>query len=146
MATALKPKGSGIPQASEEEVRQQLAVQQFSSAQREVQMLATRIAEMDMQKSEMEQVIEILKSVPKDRKTWYSVDGVLVEMTADTVIPKLYEQKAHLSKQIDQVTKDVDNKKEMLADFAIKQKLVVPVYKDDKKNKNKKLDTVDEDK
>eukprot|EP00486_Rosalina_sp_Unknown_P007158 CAMPEP_0201574992 /NCGR_PEP_ID=MMETSP0190_2-20130828/19879_1 /ASSEMBLY_ACC=CAM_ASM_000263 /TAXON_ID=37353 /ORGANISM="Rosalina sp." /LENGTH=134 /DNA_ID=CAMNT_0048004031 /DNA_START=62 /DNA_END=463 /DNA_ORIENTATION=- len=124
---------ANIPQASEDEVRQQLAVQQFSAAQREVQMLATRVAEMEMQSSEMEQVIEILKTVPKDRRTWYSVDGVLVEMTAGQTIPKLYEQRAHLSKQIDDVTKDVDNKKEMLADFAIKQKLVVPVYKDDKK-------------
>ena len=122
-AEAKSNANAAIPQASEEEVRQQLAVQQFSAAQREVQMLATRVAEMEMQKSEMEQVIEILKTVPKDRRTWYSVDGVLVEMTADETIPKLHEQKAYLSKQIDDVSKDVDNKKEMLADFAIKTEI-----------------------
>ena len=128
---------STIPQASDEEMRQQIAVQQFTSAQREVQMLATRIHEMEMQQSEIAQVMEILKSVPKSRRTWFSVDGVLVEMTAHTVMPKLFEQKAHLSKQIDDVTKDVDNKKTMLADFAIKEKLVVPVYKDaNKKNQS----------
>ena len=37
----------------------------------------------------------------------------------------------------------------MLADFAIKQKLITPVYKDDKKGGSKgdkKLDTISEDK
>eukprot|EP00485_Elphidium_margaritaceum_P009087 CAMPEP_0202688306 /NCGR_PEP_ID=MMETSP1385-20130828/3828_1 /ASSEMBLY_ACC=CAM_ASM_000861 /TAXON_ID=933848 /ORGANISM="Elphidium margaritaceum" /LENGTH=132 /DNA_ID=CAMNT_0049343243 /DNA_START=12 /DNA_END=410 /DNA_ORIENTATION=+ len=124
---------STIPQANEEEVRQQLAVQQFSAAQRELQALASRLAEMEMQKTEMEQVLEILKSAPKNRRAWYSVDGVLVEMTAETVIPRLYEQSAHVSKSIDDLSKDVDNKKEILADFAIKEKLVVPVYKDQSK-------------
>ena len=124
-----------IPQASEDEVRQQLAMQQFSQAQKEVQMLATRCAEMQLQQSEIEQVMEILKSVPKERRCWYSVDGVLVEMTADTVLPKLFEQKAHVLKKIDEVSKDVDNKNDMLAEFAIKNKLVKPIYKDDNKNK-----------
>eukprot|EP01083_Nonionella_stella_P028097 77365_1 len=132
---ASQKKSAGLPQMNEEEMRQQLAVQQFSSAQREVQMLAGRVAEMGIQKSEIEQVMGILKSVPKERRTWFSVDGVLVEMTAHTVIPKLMEQAGHLSKQIHDVSKDVDNKQNMLADFAIKEKLVVPVYKDEKKNR-----------
>ena len=137
---------ANIPQVSDEEMRQQIAVQQFTSAQREVQMLATRIHEMEMQQSEMSQVMEILKSVPKTRRTWFSVDGVLVEMTAHTVLPKLYEQKAHLQKQIDDTTKDVENKKTMLADFAIKEKLVVPVYKDgkQKQSKNTQLNSIKE--
>merc|ERR1712130_716078 len=101
-------------------MRQQLAVQQFSSAQREVQTLATRVAEMEMQKSEMNQVIEILKSVPKDRRTWFSVDGVLVEMTAHTVIPRLMEQRAHLNKSIEEVSNDVDQKKKYVGRFCDK--------------------------
>merc|ERR1712129_474601 len=75
-------------------------------------------------------VMDILKTVPKSRRAWVSVDGVLVEMTAHTVLPKLYQQKSHFAKQIDDVAADVELKKTMLADFAIKEKLVVPVYKD----------------
>ena len=74
-----------IPQMNEEEVRQQLAVQQFSSAQRQVQALSGRVLEMEMQRSEIAQVIEILKAVPKERRTWYSQDGVLVEMTLRSI-------------------------------------------------------------
>merc|ERR1712228_279118 len=103
------------------------------------------MGEMDMQKSEMEQVIAILKTVPKDRRTWFSQDGVLIEMTADTVIPKLMDQKALLCKQIDDTSKDVDNKQNLLADFAIKEKLVTPVYKEGlKKRKGKQLPPISE--
>eukprot|EP01084_Bolivina_argentea_P247946 414777_1 len=94
---------------------------------------------MQLNQSEIEQVMEILKSAPKDRRCWYSVDGVLVEMTADTILPKLFERKAHVLKEIDEITKDVDRKQGMLADFAIKNKLIKPVYKNDPKNKKSQI-------
>ena len=144
---ASEEKAPVIPQVSEEEMRQQLAMQNFTRGQKEVQMLATRAAEMEMQKTEMEQVIEILKSVPKDRRTWFSQDGILIEMTAHTVIPKLMDQKALLCKQMDDTSKEVDSKQNLLADFAIKEKLITPVYKegDKKKPKGRQLPAVSED-
>lgn len=143
---AEEQKAPAIPNVSEEEMRQQIAMQNFTRGQKEVQMLATRAAEMEMQKSEMEQVIEILKTVPKDRRTWFSQDGILIEMTADTTIPRLMDQKAMLCKQIDDTSKDVDSKQNLLADFAIKEKLITPVYKDDKnKPKGKQLPAVSEE-
>ncbi|ETO10031.1 hypothetical protein RFI_27345 [Reticulomyxa filosa] len=55
--------------------------------------------------------MEILKSVPRSRKCWYSKDGILTEMTVDEVLPVLHNNIISLQKAIDDNVKEVEMKR-----------------------------------
>lgn len=116
---------SGLSKVENEEaLQQQLALQQFSAAQTEISQLSQQISEFEIEKKEMEEVMSLVKKVEKERKCFYNVDGILIEMTADDVLPKLHENIMYLTRQVDTLAKECETKQTLLADFAIKKGLV----------------------
>lgn len=117
---------------------QSYAINQFTSGQQQIQIIANKLLEMEMKQKEAEQVIQILTKVPKERRCWYSMDGILIEMTVDEVLPKLFDNLAILKRDINSMAKEIDSKKDMLAEYALRQKLIQPIYKTGTTNPNLK--------
>ncbi|PVD26923.1 hypothetical protein C0Q70_12071 [Pomacea canaliculata] len=100
MSVSKTPKGKSQEQiiAGFQELRQQQRV------------VASRIAEVEMDMKEHELVIETLKEVAPERRCFRMVGGVLVERTVGDVLPALSTNKEQMAKFVENMTKQLEAK------------------------------------
>jgi len=69
----------------------ELIIQTYKDMNNEVQRLTQKINELTMEKDEHRLVIDTLKELEGDRKTFRMIGGVLVERTVSEVLPSVQE-------------------------------------------------------
>ncbi|CRG90259.1 prefoldin subunit 2 [Talaromyces islandicus] len=91
------------PQVS---VRKQQELQlQYSNYKNALQTMAQRIGDIEQETEEHKLVIETLEPLPKERKCFRMINGVLVERTIDEVLPSLKTNADGLKQVLDELLK-----------------------------------------
>ncbi|KAI9594381.1 Prefoldin subunit-domain-containing protein [Syncephalis fuscata] len=85
--------------------------QVYNVMKQELQQLAQKISELEMEKEEHGLVLDTIEPLDKDRKCFRLVGGVLVERTVSDVLPALKINHEGITKAIEQLTDDY-NKRE----------------------------------
>ena len=104
----------------EAQIQREYALRQFMTVQNEIRVQSGQIATMEIEKKECEEVLKILNSINNpERRCWYSIDGTLVEMNIREVLPRLNNDLHLKTNDIQTLTKQVEKKQSLLAQFAI---------------------------
>ncbi|KKA17796.1 hypothetical protein T310_8264 [Rasamsonia emersonii CBS 393.64] len=78
---------------------------QYSNFKNTLQQLAQKIGDIEQEAEEHKLVLETLEPLPKDRKCFRMVNGVLVERTIQDVIPALKTNAEGLKQVLDELVK-----------------------------------------
>ncbi|RKP05717.1 Prefoldin [Thamnocephalis sphaerospora] len=92
----------------------------YNTMKQELQQLAQKISELEMEKEEHTVVIETIEPLDKDRKCFRLVGGVLVERTVADVLPAL---KTNCDGINDVIEKLMEQHKKRDEEFQIFQKM-----------------------
>ncbi|QKX53484.1 uncharacterized protein TRUGW13939_00563 [Talaromyces rugulosus] len=96
------------PQVS---VRKQQELQlQYSNYKNALQTMAQKIGDIEQETEEHKLVIETLEPLPKERKCFRMINGVLVERTIDDILPSLKTNADGLKQVLDELLKQYKTK------------------------------------
>ena len=116
-----KPTMSGEVAAAEAAKPEQLSQEQlqmkYSYLKQEYDQYAQKIAEMDNEKHEHQLVLKALEPLEATRKCYRSINGVLVERTADQVIPTIKDSIEKLDEVLQKLNAQAASKNKELQDF-----------------------------
>jgi prefoldin subunit 2 len=88
----------------------ELIISTYKSMTNECQQLTTKISELTMEKEEHRLVLETLKKLEPERKTFRLLNGVLVEHSVGEVTPTVEENFEGIVKLIDVVNETLSKK------------------------------------
>ncbi|KAJ2451065.1 Cochaperone prefoldin complex subunit [Coemansia sp. RSA 2336] len=103
---------SGKSGPSEQELR--IKANQYSS---ELKQLAGKIGELESELNEHHLVIETISKVPKERKCFRLVNGVLIERTVNEVLPALKTNEEGIKSTIKQLTEQYQKRDKEFMEF-----------------------------
>ncbi|KAJ3352307.1 hypothetical protein AMAG_06711 [Allomyces macrogynus ATCC 38327] len=92
-------------------------VAQFQAMKQDLQSLASKLGELEMDKEEHTLVIDSIKPLPKDRKCFRLVGGVLMERTVAEVLPALEANLDGINSVIKQLVTTYKTKEEAMQAF-----------------------------
>ncbi|RPA84794.1 hypothetical protein BJ508DRAFT_374112 [Ascobolus immersus RN42] len=102
-------------QVSPAALRKQQELQNvYSNYKQTLQTLAQKIGEVEAESDEHRLVLDTLTPLPKERKCFRLVNGVLLEKTVGEVVPDLTTQKEGLAKVLETLVKDYKKKESEL--------------------------------
>ncbi|PYH37927.1 putative prefoldin subunit 2 [Aspergillus neoniger CBS 115656] len=100
--------------------RQQAELQlQYSNYKNTLQQLAQKIGDIEQEAEEHKLVIETLDPLPKDRKCFRMVNGVLVERTVEDVLPSLKTNSDGLKQVLEELLKQYKSKQTDLDNWKV---------------------------
>eukprot|EP00158_Paraphelidium_tribonemae_P009454 Partr_v1_DN28871_c0_g1_i1_m33287 putative prefoldin subunit 2 len=108
------------PQPSEEQI-----VGVFKQMRAELQRLAIKIGDLEMEKEEHRLVSETLEPLEKSRKCWRLMNGVLVERSVAEVLPSLKENQTNISTLLDRLVKTYKEKDKEVNEYQQKYKIKI---------------------
>ncbi|KAL8745088.1 MAG: hypothetical protein Q9190_002735 [Brigantiaea leucoxantha] len=85
--------------------KQQELQQQYTNYKNSLQQLAQRIGDVEQEAEEHKLVLDTLQPLPKDRKCFRMINGVLVERTVKDVTPALVTNSEGLKKVLEELVK-----------------------------------------
>ncbi|KAI4205624.1 MAG: hypothetical protein LQ346_001408 [Caloplaca aetnensis] len=85
--------------------KQQELQQQYTTYKSNLQQLAEKVGNVEQETEEHKLVLETLTPLPKDRKCFRMINGVLVERTVKDVLPALQTNADGLKKVLDELVK-----------------------------------------
>eukprot|EP00002_Diphylleia_rotans_P006398 TRINITY_DN1578_c0_g1_i1.p1 TRINITY_DN1578_c0_g1~~TRINITY_DN1578_c0_g1_i1.p1 ORF type:complete len:135 (-),score=41.22 TRINITY_DN1578_c0_g1_i1:229-633(-) len=100
-------------------------IQKFQTLRSEVQTLSQKIAELDSERSEHALVLDATASLPKDRKCYRLVGGVLVERTLAEVMPAVEKNRDQIATVVKQLSETLQRKQEELNTHVVKYKISI---------------------
>ncbi|RAK86175.1 prefoldin subunit 2 [Aspergillus costaricaensis CBS 115574] len=105
--------------------RQQELQLQYSNYKNTLQQLAQKIGDIEQEAEEHKLVIETLDPLPKDRKCFRMVNGVLVERTVEDVLPSLKTNSDGLKQVLEELLKQYKSKQADLDNWKKKNNIQV---------------------
>ncbi|RAL09857.1 putative prefoldin subunit 2 [Aspergillus homomorphus CBS 101889] len=105
--------------------KQQELQLQYSNYKNTLQQLAQKIGDIEQEAEEHKLVIETLEPLPKDRKCFRMVNGVLVERTVEDVLPSLKTNSDGLKQVLDELLKQYKSKQSDLDNWKKKNNIQV---------------------
>ncbi|KAJ1985569.1 Cochaperone prefoldin complex subunit [Dimargaris cristalligena] len=111
---------SGAKRPSDQEI-----VAQFNGMKQELQSIAQKVGELEMEVDEHKLVIDTMKPMNNDRKCFRLVGGVLVERTVGEVLPALTTNFDGIKSIIDQLLQTYKKKEEEMNTFQKKYNIRV---------------------
>lgn len=103
---------------------QELA-QQFNAQKQELQSIAAKISELEMERDEHKLVIDTIEPLSSDRKCFRLIGGVLVERTVADVLPQVTSNLDGIKQMIEQLLKTYKTKELAHQEFQKKHNIVV---------------------
>ncbi|KAL1971916.1 hypothetical protein VTN31DRAFT_2004 [Thermomyces dupontii] len=85
---------------------------QYNNYKNALQQLAQKIGDIEQEAEEHKLVIDTLEPLPKDRKCFRLINGVLVERTIEDVIPSLRTNADGLKKVLEELMKQYKARQE----------------------------------
>ena len=85
---------------------------QYTNYKNTLQSLAQKAGELEQEIEEHKLVTETLQPLPKDRKCFRLINGVLVERTVETVLPALQTNSDGLKKVLEELLKQYKSKQD----------------------------------
>ncbi|KAK9717984.1 Cochaperone prefoldin complex subunit [Basidiobolus ranarum] len=110
---------------SEKKPSDQEIVAQFNSMKQELQAIAQKVGELEMESEEHKLVIDTISPLDAERKCYRLVGGVLVERTVKDVLPALQMNQDGIKKVIEQLLQSYKKKEEDFGDFQKKYNIKV---------------------
>jgi len=104
------------PEMTQEEAEKQI-VERFQEMRDHKQKLASKIAEMNVEKNEHAMVVTTLTPLDPSRKAWRLVGGVLVERTCGEVLPAVNEALGEIENVLATLQKSYDEKEAEINEF-----------------------------
>mmetsp|Transcript_55803 Transcript_55803/g.92687 ORF Transcript_55803/g.92687 Transcript_55803/m.92687 type:complete len:123 (+) Transcript_55803:16-384(+) len=108
------------PAEGMQQVAENFILQQFHNKRSELQAYSQRLGELEMNQREHNLVITALEKLPRERRCFRLVGGVLVERTVNEVEPALRKNLEKLAEVIQNMEDDMKVKEDELAAFATK--------------------------
>ncbi|KAL1970703.1 hypothetical protein VTN77DRAFT_4347 [Rasamsonia byssochlamydoides] len=105
--------------------KQQELQLQYTNFKNTLQQLAQKIGDIEQEAEEHKLVIETLEPLPKDRKCFRMVNGVLVERTIQDVIPSLKTNAEGLKQVLDELLKQYKAKQTEMDEWKKKNNVQV---------------------
>ncbi|KAL7688266.1 putative prefoldin beta [Plasmopara halstedii] len=93
-----------------EQITEQQVVATYKSLRAEVRQLAEKIAELELETTEHDRVIQTLKELPSGRKAYRMVGGVLVERTVQEVLPAVSTNRDGIAQVLTQLNENIKQK------------------------------------
>ncbi|KAI1394137.1 Prefoldin beta-like protein [Hypoxylon trugodes] len=97
----------------------------YSSYKNTLQQLAQKIGDVEQEAEEHKLVLDTLEPLPRDRKCFRMINGVLVERTVQDVIPALRTNAEGLKKVLDDLVKQYKTKQDDLEKWKKKHNIQV---------------------
>ncbi|KAL8869248.1 MAG: hypothetical protein Q9174_004410 [Haloplaca sp. 1 TL-2023] len=94
--------------------------QQYTTYKNNLQQLAERIGSVESETEEHKLVLETLTPLPKDRKCFRMINGVLVERTVKDVLPALQTNADGLKKVLDELVKQYKRQQEEMEKWKVR--------------------------
>ncbi|KAI8057630.1 Prefoldin subunit-domain-containing protein [Syncephalis plumigaleata] len=110
-------KSASSGKATAEKLSPEQLTQVYNVMKQELQQMAQKISELEMEKDEHDLVIDTVKPLDKDRKCFRLVGGVLVERTVSDVLPALQINREGITKVIQQLTEDYNKREQEFQTF-----------------------------
>ncbi|BDD59414.1 hypothetical protein MPDQ_003019 [Monascus purpureus] len=105
--------------------RQQELQLQYTNYKNTLQQLAQKIGDIEQEAEEHKLVIETLDPLPKDRKCFRMVNGVLVERTIEDILPALKTNSDGLKQVLEEMLKQYKSKQNELDSWKKKNNVQV---------------------
>ncbi|EEY55520.1 prefoldin subunit 2, putative [Phytophthora infestans T30-4] len=108
-----------------EHITEQQVVATYKSLRAEVRQMAEKISELDVETTEHNRVIQTLNELPKDRKTYRMVGGVLVERTVQEVLPAVTANRDGIAQLLSQLNENIKQKEKAADEWQRKYNIQV---------------------
>ncbi|BCR84159.1 putative prefoldin subunit 2 [Aspergillus chevalieri] len=105
--------------------KQQELQLQYTNFKNTLQQMAQKIGDMEQEGEEHRLVIETLEPLPKERKCFRMVNGVLVERTISDVLPALKTNSDGLKQVLEEMLKQYKSKQTELDEWKKKNNIQV---------------------
>ncbi|EAU35630.1 conserved hypothetical protein [Aspergillus terreus NIH2624] len=105
--------------------RQQELQNQYSNYKNTLTQMAQRIGNIESEAEEHRLVIDTLEPLPRDRKCFRMVNGVLVERTVEDVLPSLKTNSDGLKQVLEELMKQYKAKQDELDNWKKKNNIQV---------------------
>ena len=111
--------------AMEEQITEQQVVATYKSLRAEVRQMGEKIAELEMETTEHDRVIQTLNELPNDRKAYRMVGGVLVERTVQEVLPAVKANRDGIAQVLQQLNESIKHKEKTANEWQQKYNIQV---------------------
>ncbi|GAB9465556.1 hypothetical protein Gpo141_00002962 [Globisporangium polare] len=91
-------------------ITEQQVIATYKAMRAEVRQLAEKIAELEVEMTEHERVLQTLKDLPAARKAYRMVGGVLVERTVAEVLPAVNANRDGIAQVLAQLSESIKQK------------------------------------
>ncbi|KAG1693264.1 hypothetical protein DVH05_023728 [Phytophthora capsici] len=108
-----------------EQITEQQVVATYKSLRAEVRQMAEKIAELEVETTEHDRVIQTLNDLPNDRKAYRMVGGVLVERTVQEVLPAVTANRDGIAQVLSQLNDSIKQKEKAADEWQRKYNIQV---------------------
>ncbi|TDH66604.1 uncharacterized protein CCR75_005194 [Bremia lactucae] len=108
-----------------EPITEQQVVATYKGLRAEVRQMAEKISELEVEVLEHDRVIQTLNDLPKDRKAYRMVGGVLVERTVQEVLPAVTANRDGIAQVLAQLNGNIGQKEKAADEWQRKYKIQV---------------------
>ncbi|RLN96622.1 hypothetical protein BBJ28_00013121 [Nothophytophthora sp. Chile5] len=99
-----------LEKMAEPPITEQQVVATYKSLRAEVRQMSEKISELELETTEHDRVIQTLSELPKDRKAFRMVGGVLVERTVQEVLPAVTSNRDGIAQVLAQLNESIKQK------------------------------------
>lgn len=101
-------------------ITEQQVIATYKAMRAEVRQLAEKIAELEVETTEHERVLQTLKDLPSTRKAYRMVGGVLVERTVAEVLPAVAANRDGIAQVLTQLNESIKQKEESANEWQVR--------------------------
>lgn len=106
-------------------ITEQQVIATYKAMRAEVRQLAEKIAELEVEMTEHERVLQTLKDLPAARKAYRMVGGVLVERTVAEVLPAVNANRDGIAQVLAQLSENIKQKEKSADEWQVRCSLNV---------------------
>lgn len=106
---------------ADSQITEQQVVATYKSMRAEVRQLAEKIAELEVEITEHDRVVQTLTDLPDDRKAYRMVGGVLVERTVKEVLPAVTSNREGIAQVLAQLNESIKQKEASANEWQVGQ-------------------------
>lgn len=101
-------------------ITEQQVIATYKAMRAEVRQLAEKIAELEVEMTEHERVLQTLKDLPAARKAYRMVGGVLVERTVAEVLPAVNANRDGIAQVLAQLSESIKQKEKSADEWQVR--------------------------
>lgn len=105
--------------SSDESVTEQQVIASYRGMRSEIKQLAEKMAELEVEMSEHQRVMDTLTPMEDSRKAYRMVGGILVERTVKEVLPAVTNNKQGIEQVMRQLESKLREKEKSAAEFQV---------------------------